>query len=158
MTILLVRHGSAGDPYRWSGDDVDRPLDAAGKIQALGLDATVSEMGQRVVRVLSSRATRCLQTVLPLGERHGIHTEEEDDLFEGAAERTTRLVRDLAGTAGDETITILCSHSDVIPEVIRDLATDGIGLSGGRGCAYASIWELTTTDGRIVHAHYLSTP
>ena len=158
MTILLVRHGSAGDPYRWSGDDVDRPLDAAGKTQALGLDATVSEMGQRVVRVLSSRATRCLQTVEPLSERHGVPAEVEDDLFEGAADHTIRLVRDLAGTAEDGTLTILCSHSDVIPEVIRDLATDGVGLSGGRGCAYASIWELTTTDGRIVHAHYRSTP
>ena len=158
MTILLVRHGSAGDPYRWSGDDVDRPLDAAGATQAIRLDGVVSEMGLPVARVLSSRATRCLQTVEPLSERHGVHTEVEDDLFEGAADRTTRLVRDLAGAAENGTVTILCSHSDVIPEVIRDLATDGVGLSGGRGCAYASIWELTTTDGQIVHAHYRSTP
>ena len=158
MTILLVRHGSAGDPYRWPGDDVDRPLDAAGATQATRLDGAVSEMGLQVVRVLSSRATRCLQTVEPLSERHGVHAEVEDDLFEGAADRTTRLVRDLADAAEDGTVTILCSHADVIPEVIRDLATDGVGLSGGRGCTYASIWELTTTDGRIVHAHYRSTP
>jgi len=158
MTILLVRHGSAGDPYRWPGDDVDRPLDAAGATQAIRLDGVVSEMGLPVARVLSSRATRCLQTVEPLSERHGVHAEVEDDLFEGAADRTTRLVRDLADAAEDGTVTILCSHADVIPEVIRDLATDGVSLSGGRGCAYASIWELTTTDGRIVHAHYRSTP
>ena len=158
MTILLVRHGSAGDPYRWSGDDVDRPLDAAGATQAIRLDGAVSEMGLQVVRVLSSRATRCLQTVEPLSERHGVPAEVEDDLFEGAADHTTRLVRDLAGTAEDGTLTILCSHSDVIPEVIRDLATDGVGLSGGRGCAYASIWELTTSNGRVMHAHYRSTP
>ena len=158
MTILLVRHGSAGDPYRWSGDDVDRPLDATGTTQAIRLDGAVAEMGLQVVRVLSSRATRCLQTVGLLGERHGVPAEVEDDLFEGAADHTTRLVRDLAGTAEDGTLTILCSHSDVIPEVIRDLATDGVGLSGGRGCAYASIWELRTSNGRIMHAHYRSTP
>ena len=84
MTILLVRHGSAGDPYRWSGDDVDRPLDATGTTQAIRLDGAVAEMGLQVVRLLSSRATRCLQTVGPLGERHGVPAEVEDDLFEGA--------------------------------------------------------------------------
>ncbi len=158
MTILLVRHGSAGDPYRWSGDDADRPLDAAGVAQAARLNDVIVEMDLPVVRVLSSRATRCLQTMEPLCGHHGVDAEVDGDLFEGAAERTTRLVREMAGTTGDGTLTILCSHSDVIPEVIRDLATDGVGLSGGRGCAYASIWELTTSDGRVVHADYRSTP
>ncbi len=34
MSLLLIRHGSAGDPYRWVGEDVDRPVVARGAAQA----------------------------------------------------------------------------------------------------------------------------
>ena len=158
MTILLVRHGSAGDPYRWSGDDVDRPLDAGGVVQASRLNAAVAELRRPVTRVISSRAVRCLQTVGPLCDQHGVEPEAVDTLFEGATDMTTLLVRDLAVTDGNGSVTVLCSHSDVILDVIRDLVADGAGLSGGRSCGYASIWELTATDGRIEHAHYRATP
>ena len=107
---------------------------------------------------MSSRAVRCLQTVGPLCDQHGVEPEVVDTLFEGAADMTTLLVRDLAVTDGNGSVTVLCSHSDVILDVIRDLVADGAGLSGGRGCGYASIWELTATDGRIEHAHYRATP
>jgi ADP-ribose pyrophosphatase YjhB (NUDIX family) len=32
--VLLVRHASAGDPDRWTGDDQERPLDRRGRSQA----------------------------------------------------------------------------------------------------------------------------
>ena len=37
MTILLIRHASAGDRYRWWGDDADRPLDERGVAEAAAL-------------------------------------------------------------------------------------------------------------------------
>ena len=67
----------------------------------------------------------------------------------------TDLVRTRAGADGaDQRVVVLCSHADVIPDVIRDVVSDGASLSGGRGGAYASIWELTVADGTIIHAHY----
>ena len=113
MSLLLIRHGSAGDPYRWVGEDVDRPLDARGAAQAGRLDDLVSALfaDRPPTRVLSSRAVRCLQTVGPLCTRLGILPEVVDHLFEGASRNTTTLIRDLA--ADPETSpTVLCSHSD----------------------------------------------
>ncbi len=157
MTILLIRHGSAGDPYRWSGDDADRPLDAAGTDQATRLADHVDGLlaGRPLTEVRSSRAIRCLQTVEPAAARHDLLAETDPSLFEGESSARTDLVRTHAGTDGaDQRVVVLCSHSDVIPDVIRDVVSDGAGLSGGRGCAYASIWELTVGDGAVVHAHY----
>ena len=67
----------------------------------------------------------------------------------------TGLVRRCAGDHdADRQVVVLCSHADVIPDVIRDVVSGGASLSGGPGCAYASIWELTVADGSIVHARY----
>lgn len=157
MTILLIRHGSAGDPYRWSGDDADRPLDAAGIDQATRLADKVDARlaGRPLSEVRSSRAIRCLQTVGPVAARHSLLPESDPSLFEGSSSAMTDLVRKRAGANdADRRVVALCSHADVIPDVIRDVVSDGASLSGGRGCAYASIWELTMADGSIVHAHY----
>ena len=157
MTILFVRHGSAGDPHRWSGDDAERPLDAGGRVQAERLISTIDGLlaGRPLDAVHSSRTVRCLQTVGPLATRHGLGVVDADALFEGGSGQTVRLVRDLAGRDGAaDRVVVLCSHADVIPDVVRDVVNEGAGLSGGRGCAYASVWELSGDDGAVVHAHY----
>ena len=50
----------------------------------------------------------------------------------------TSLVKNLARTPKTEHV-VLCSHGDVIPEILRDLTMDGVKLTGGRGCAKASL-------------------
>ena len=159
MSLLLIRHGSAGDPYRWVGEDVDRPLDASGTAQAGRLDDLVSApfADRPPTRVLSSRAVRCLQTVGPLCTRLDIRPEVVDHLFEGASRNTTTLIQDLAADPETSPV-VLCSHSDVIFDVVRDLVSDGVEISGSRECGYASTWELTIGGGRIVHARYHPTP
>ncbi len=159
MSLLLIRHGSAGDPYRWVGEDVDRPLDAWGAAQASRLADLVSALfpDRPLTRVLSSRAVRCLQTVGPLCTRLDIRPEVVDYLFEGASRNTMALIRDLAADPETSPV-VLCSHSDVIYDVVRDLVSDGVGISGDWECGYASAWELTIGSGRIVHARYHPTP
>lgn len=155
MTILLIRHASAGDRYRWGGDDADRPLDERGVAEAAALVELLDD--RPVTAVLSSSAARCQQTVAPIARRNGIEVEVHDALGEGGADRATLLVRRLAG-ADAEATTVLCSHADVIPEVLRDLIMGGMHVSGGRGCAKASVWELTVDEGEVVHGHYRQRP
>ena len=117
MTILLIRHGSAGDPYRWSGDDADRPLDNAGTDQATRLADKVDALlaGRPLSEVRSSRAIRCLQTVGPAAARHALLPESDPSLFEGSSSAMTDLVRTRAGADGaDQRVVVLCSHADVI--------------------------------------------
>ena len=153
--ILLVRHASAGDRYRWWGDDVDRPLDDRGRVQAGSLAEAYGD--SPLAAILTSRAVRCQQTVAPLTQRTDADLVVHPALFEDGAAAATDLVRELARANGAG-FSVLCSHADVIPEVLRDLMFDGMQVSGVRGCAMASVWELTVEDGRITHGHYRARP
>ncbi len=63
MTLLLIRHASAGDRDDWVGDDRLRPLDGRGRNQASRLPELLRDY--EIARVLSSPAVRCVQTVEP---------------------------------------------------------------------------------------------
>lgn len=152
--IYLIRHASAGDPYRWDGDDVDRPLDDRGQQQAADLAEALG--GQPITQVLSSRAVRCQETVGQLANQLGLAVTVEPDLFEGAHAAATALVKNLARNPEPGHVA-LCSHGDVIPEILRDLTMDGVELTGGRGCAKASLWVLELDQKQIASAHYSAT-
>ncbi|HIG25784.1 MAG TPA: hypothetical protein EYG34_03585 [Acidimicrobiia bacterium] len=151
--IYLIRHASAGDRYRWDGDDVDRPLDDRGQQQAADLAEALG--GQPITQVLSSRAVRCQETVGQLANQLGLTIGVEPDLFEGAHQSATALVKNLAVDQNHQVV--LCSHGDVIPEVLRDLIMGGLKISGGRGCAKASLWALSPTKGQLIAGHYYAT-
>jgi phosphohistidine phosphatase SixA len=106
VTVILLRHASAGDREEWSGDDLLRPLDDRGRAQAEALGDVLRAHGVR--RVLSSPYVRCLQTVAPLG----LEIVPDDRLAEGApAEATLNLLR----TVEDA---VACTHGDVIEAVV----------------------------------------
>ncbi len=100
---------------------------------------------------------RCQQTVGPLAHRTGADLVVHPALFEGGAAEATELVRDLAAARGDA-VHVLCSHADVIPQVLRDLLLGGLHVTGPRGCAKGSAWELTVEDGRPVSGRYVPRP
>ncbi len=152
MTLSLVRHAKAGSRSRWEGPDADRPLDARGRDQAAALAAHLVE--QRPARVLSSRYLRCTQTVGPTAIRLGLEVEVHDALAEGSSAKAALVLLDELAQAG--TGAVLCSHGDVIPDVISRLERLGVPLLGARECAKGSVWELDVEEGRIVRARYLA--
>ncbi len=154
MIISLVRHAKAASRRTWSEPDIGRPLDAKGHDQA----RTIADLLYRrpVGRGLSSPALRCRQTVGPLGDRLGLHLELHDALAEGTSgERALELVDALAAGGADA---VVCSHGDVIPEVIDRLAGRGVLVHGPRACAKGSTWDLEVLDGVIVAARYVPLP
>jgi 8-oxo-(d)GTP phosphatase len=114
MTLLLIRHASAGDRDDWVGDDLPRPLDARGRGQASRLVELLSDY--EIARVLASPAVRCVQTVEPLARSRGLDIEVHEELGEEQqGEAGTELVRALIGEH-----TALCVHgglSDTIAGV-----------------------------------------
>jgi 8-oxo-(d)GTP phosphatase len=104
MTLLLIRHASAGDRDDWVGDDRLRPLDGRGRIQASRLPELLGDY--EIVRVLSSPAVRCVQTVEPLARSRGLDIEVRQELSEEQqGEAGATLVRSLVGEH-----TALCVH------------------------------------------------
>jgi phosphohistidine phosphatase SixA len=106
MTVILLRHGSAGDRDRWEGDDRLRPLDKKGRRQAEALRDILRARG--VTRALSSPYLRCTQTLAPLG----LEIEPDERLAEGAnADAARALLLESDGA-------VASTHGDVIENVI----------------------------------------
>jgi 8-oxo-dGTP diphosphatase len=153
VTIYLVRHAHAGSRSDWHGDDRERPLSSKGIRQANEL---VERFGDRpITRVLSSPFTRCRQTVQPLADTRGVPVEDSDAMAEAASVRVALgLIRSLAGTEA-----ALCSHGDVIPEVISALARDGVRIDGRRTAAKGGTYVIDIEpDGTVTAATYLDPP
>ena len=152
MSVVLLRHASAGDRHAWTGDDRVRPLDPKGQRQAEAVVATLDPL--EISTIISSPARRCVQTVEPLAEVRGLELAEEEVLWEGNGEGCIELVLSLVGTD-----TVLCTHGDNIPDVLTHLArTQGLDLGRHPDWKKASSWVLDAVDGRYLSARYLPPP
>jgi len=113
MSLLLVRHASAGNRDEWTDHDHERPLDARGLEQAAQLPEVLSRFP--IERILSSPAKRCVQTVEPIAAARGLTVEPREELSEERrqADDGAALVRSLAGQN-----VLVCGHGgleSVIP-------------------------------------------
>jgi phosphohistidine phosphatase SixA len=148
-TTYLVRHAKAGSRERWTAPDRDRPLTDAGGLQAAAL---VKVIGSGVRRIKSSPYKRCVETVMPLAQALGLRVEEEIRLAEGAGPEWA--LTELARAGG----TVLCTHGDVMAEVVTSLADAKVPLQGGMQWAKGATWAFDIAGGRIVAGRYLPPP
>jgi 8-oxo-dGTP diphosphatase len=150
--VLLIRHAHAGSRHDSDLPDEARPLSARGAKQAASLVDTL--LGYSPQRILSSPAIRCIDTVAPLAEALHLKVEEDEALAEGAGLAALALVRSVA----NEKIA-LCTHGDVIPEILVALADeDHLDLGPSPRQAKGSVWVLETHGRRFVKAAYLAPP
>ncbi len=147
MRLYLIRHAHAGSRTA-GGHDLYRPLTATGRTRASQLADLLGDAG--VVSILSSPASRCVQTVEPLAERVGIEVTEQPDLWEGSPIHhvLALLEQERSGAVA------ACSHGDVIPEVVETIAARG-AIVTGRACEKGSVWVLDHDGHRWVSATYL---
>ena len=153
VRVFIVRHGRAGSRSRWKGDDRDRPLSKAGIRQAEALADLLVPAGP--TRILSSPYLRCEQTVLPLARRVGVEVEVTPALAEGAWWPEALSLMTEAKSA-----LVLCSHGDVIGELVLAIAEQTPVKLGpdGPALAKASVWAVEITDGELGAARYLPPP
>ena len=134
MTLLLVRHAVALRRKDWTRPDHLRPLTPLGYEQAEHLPALLADVA--IDRILSSPAVRCVETVQPLAGRLALPVEEVPQLAEGAGAAAAALARDLGG------VVVLCSHGDVVPDLLEALGPDAIPADGDLSCAKGSTWVV----------------
>ncbi len=148
-TVLLVRHGRAGDRASWAGDDLDRPLDARGERQAAALAALLTAYGP--VRVLSAPARRCQDTVLPLARACGLGVEVATAFGEQAyaadPDAALECLRELARGPG---AVVVASQGGAVPWLVR-----AAGGPDRPSSAKGSVWALTFAGGRLLDADHL---
>lgn len=148
-TLYLVRHAKAGDRSRWSGDDVLRPLSGKGRRQAVSLcERLLPLVGARPDAVLlSSTYLRCLQTLEPLAARLHSQVLADDRLTEG---RGFEGALDLISSIPDGSV--LCSHGDIIPDVMSALERRGADITTTPDWRKGTVWVLRRIADRIATA------
>lgn len=157
-TVLLVRHGSAGNRSAWPGADLDRPLDGRGGRQAEGLARSLMAYGP--ARVLSAPALRCVDTVRPLAQACGLAVEVEPALGEqGWAEQPATAISRLRsiGAASNvaDSCTVACTQGGALPGLLRALAAGTAVDIGAAPARKGSVWALSFLDGALVDAEYM---
>jgi broad specificity phosphatase PhoE len=109
MSVVLLRHASAGDRGEWKDDDQLRPLDDRGRRQALALRSLAD---RRVTRIVSSPYVRCVETVEPLAATLGLPIDVDERLAEGAdPDDALALLAEVDGG-------VACTHGDVIDALL----------------------------------------
>lgn len=150
VPVLLIRHAHAGSRKDWDGDDRDRRLSPKGRQQAAALVGLLEVFAPQ--RVLSSPYVRCVETVTPLARSLNLPVEAFPALAEGSGAEALSLVRSLA----DDKVA-MCTHGDVIPEVLVALADeDRLDLGRRPRQAKGSVWILEAEGGTFVRATYLA--
>ena len=152
MPIYLVRHAKAGNRSTWEGNDVVRPLTQAWLRQSK-IIAERLLLHQPTV-LLSSPYVRCLQTLEPLAETTGLEIQIDERLAEESPlEKSLAVLDDVADNA------VLCSHGDVIPDLVNGLIRRGMEVDASmRSPRKGSIIVLHHVNKLFTHAQYWDGP
>jgi 8-oxo-dGTP pyrophosphatase MutT (NUDIX family)/phosphohistidine phosphatase SixA len=149
--LYLIRHAKAGSRPHWGGDDDLRPLSTKGIRQAEGITAAFAD--RPLAAVISSPTVRCVQTVEQLAREHGLQVRTVEWLAVGIRPSVVRTeVLALAGPA------VLCSHGEVIPDIVREFAGGSVPLDGPFAWKKGSTWILEREAGFPSRGRYEPPP
>jgi len=151
VKLYVVRHADAG--HRTHGEtDRNRTLSGRGRRQADGLRDALGEAG--ITRLVASPFNRCIQTLTPLGEQLGLEVLADERLAEGAtAAQALELAQELRAAPA-----AICSHGDVIPDLLDALLADGLKVKDELRWQKASTWVLTWDGARFTKGRYVPPP
>ncbi|WP_166134322.1 NUDIX hydrolase [Nocardioides ochotonae] len=133
--LVVLRHALSRPRKTWHEVDTARPLTDEGRHQAAALVPLLAAYDVR--EVVSSSATRCVETVAPYAAARGVIggdpwlldalTEEE-----ATAEGVARAVDDLVSLVGERRVgAVLCTHRPVLPLVFDRLGVPDPRLAKG---------------------------
>jgi broad specificity phosphatase PhoE len=154
VKLFVVRHTHAGNRGNWAGDDRLRPLSRKGRRHAAVLATCLAGAG--IDRLVSSPMARCVETLEPLADRTGLTVEEDDRLAEGSGGEAALALAEELRQAG--ATAAVCSHGDVVPELLWKLKADGTTFHHDLTWPKGSVWVVTGDGARWSDAHYLPIP
>lgn len=154
MPLLVIRHAHAGSRSEWEGDDELRPLSQRGIDQAHNIARRFADVP--IARIVSSPALRCRQTVAPLADARGIDVTVDARLAEFVDSVRIDSVLDVVDSLPDDAA--ICSHGDVIPELIGALERRGLVIASEPCWRKGSVWVLDRLNGAWARAIAVAPP
>jgi broad specificity phosphatase PhoE len=153
VKLYIVRHADAKSRSAWKDDDELRPLTRKGRRQASGLVEILAE--KDVSRLVSSPSVRCVTTLGPVATHLGLTVEVDRRLAEGRrGDDALALAGELAAV-GD--VGVLCSHGDVIPDLLSELKVRGTAFHHDLTWPKGSTWVLSGNGTAWTDAEFLPT-
>jgi 8-oxo-dGTP diphosphatase len=155
-SVLLVRHGRAGDRSDWDGPDHLRPLDARGRRQAQRLALVLPSFGPTAL--FSARRTRCEQTLAPLARDLALPvlplTELGEEEFADDPDAGVARVEGFLERRDEPGVTVLCSQGGAIPGVLMRLGVQFASTRSYPPSAKGSVWVLGGRPGALTADYY----
>ncbi len=152
--LILLRHAEAGHKSDWPGDDLSRPLDPQGELDARSLAPLLRCFG--VSRVISAPAERCLATVRPYAAATGevIEVEPAFDVTSADAGSTGADAEKLAaGLAAVPEPVIICAHRENLPTLLAAACAElGAEPPAGGPLRKGEFLVLHRAEGRLIAA------
>ena len=116
IELHLLRHGHAGDPLKWKGSDVDRPLSAKGRAQAERLGGLWPRSASPPTRSLTSPKVRARETAEHRRRRIGVQPILDERLAEPLA--TLADLERILTDAGDPSRPVIVGHDPDFSELL----------------------------------------
>lgn len=119
--IVALRHAKAVAREQWEGTDASRPLSPRGRKQSVSIVGPLVAFGVR--KIVSSSATRCVDTVAPLAATLGRKVKTTKKIGQDAWEVGMSDARTVIGDrVRARKPAVLCSHGPVLPDILNELA------------------------------------
>lgn len=148
MILYFLRHGLAGNPQDWKGDDRERPLTNKGKNHLELTAETLSRMDLGLERIITSPLTRARQTAAIIATQFKMKKNiiEDDRLAHGFdIHKLGEILESQAGTR----VLMLVGHEPEFSTVISELTGGGrIELKKG-GMARVDIPDPSVLEGSL---------
>lgn len=148
--LVLLRHAPAGEKRSWDGEDLLRPLDDAGREGAGELVRVLEPYGP--MRVVSSAAARCTETVLPYSVATGTEVRTLPALTAGVHGDSgvdPAAARAAFGTLLEEgRPTLVCTHGELVGDLMKEaLGRLGAPVTQQISLRKGTFWVLHVTKG-----------
>jgi 8-oxo-dGTP diphosphatase len=155
VDVYVVRHVKAGERDGFREPDELRAISKTGRKQAVAIGALLGDVA--FTRLVSSPFLRCVQSLEPIADARGLDITIARELSEGEGPAGAEAW--VLATAADGPAA-LCTHGDVIRELVESLVARGVPVTGDAepGWAKAGTWRLDVRDGRVRALRYLPPP
>lgn len=124
MIILFIRHAIALERYEWNDDDILRPLSDRGVSVAREFFSSIAPMLQEADTIISSKATRAMQTADILIETPGLSSYHKDSALNPGC--TIEDIKNLLSRYTKSKKLILVGHEPDFSEIISSMTSDSI--------------------------------
>lgn len=122
VPFIIVRHGKAVPATSWDGPDSQRPLFHRGHEQAKAIAGGIAAYSP--VKIYTSTATRCIQTITPLAAVTGVAVKESTKLSQQRWTSAGALVDKFVDRRFDRKMpVVMCSHGPVIPQIVEKIVS-----------------------------------